>query len=43
MLDMGEAAGIGFVDIDPARVDEVRSRIPVLQHRRSIPPVEVVR
>lgn len=43
LLDMGEAAGLGFVDIDPARVDEVRSRIPVLQHRRSIPPVEVVR
>lgn len=43
LLDMGEAAGLGFVDIDPARVDEVRSRIPALQHRRSIPPVEVVR
>jgi len=43
LLDMGEAAGLGFVDIDPARVDEVRSRIPALQHRRSIPPVEVMR
>ncbi|MHA6720776.1 carbon-nitrogen hydrolase family protein [Sphingomonas sp. RS6] len=35
-LDMGEAAGIGFAEIDPARVDDVRARIPVLRHRRPI-------
>ena len=38
-LDMGEAAGLAIVDIDPARVDEVRARIPALRHRRPIPPV----
>lgn len=39
LLDMGEAPGIGFVEIDPARVAEVRSRVPVLDHRRAIPAV----
>jgi len=43
ILDMGEQAGLAFVDLDPARVVAVRSRIPVLQHRRPIPPVTVVR
>jgi len=43
LLDMGEAAGVGFADIDPAHVAEVRSRIPVLDHRRPIPPVERLR
>ncbi len=42
LLDMGDAPGVGFVDIDPAQVDAVRARIPVLDHRRAIPPVEVV-
>ncbi|MES2055473.1 MAG: carbon-nitrogen hydrolase family protein [Pseudomonadota bacterium] len=41
VLDMGEDAGIGFAEIDPARVEDVRSRIPVLMHRRSIPAVTV--
>jgi deaminated glutathione amidase len=40
LLDMGEAAGLGSVEIDPARVEDVRSRVPVLRHRRPIPPVE---
>ncbi len=39
VLDMGEAAGLGFAEIDPARVAEVRARIPVLAHRRAIPSV----
>ena len=38
LLDMGEAEGIGFVDLDPARLADVRSRIPALRHRRPIPP-----
>ncbi|PXA90237.1 nitrilase, partial [Nostoc sp. 3335mG] len=42
LLDMGEAAGLDFVDIDPAQVDAVRARIPVLEHRRAIPPVGIV-
>lgn len=41
LLDMGEAGGIGYAEIDPARVADVRARVPVLTHRRPIP--EVVR
>ncbi len=37
LLDMGEQQGLGFVDIDLARIAEVRSRIPALSHRRPIP------
>jgi len=40
LLDMGEEAGLGFAEIDPARVADVRARIPVLAHRRAIPEVE---
>ncbi len=43
LLDMGEAAGLGFATIDPARVADVRARIPVIAHRRAIPPVTIVR
>jgi predicted amidohydrolase len=39
LLDMGEARGLGFAEIDPAQVAEVRGRIPVLAHRRAIPPI----
>ncbi len=35
LLDMEETAGIGFAEIDPARVKEVRRRIPVIAHRRA--------
>ncbi|RHW16995.1 carbon-nitrogen hydrolase family protein [Sphingomonas gilva] len=41
LLDMGEGAGLGFAEIDPARIAEARSRVPVRAHRRAIPPVEV--
>ena len=37
MLDMGEETGLGFADIDLARISDVRSRIPALSHRRPIP------
>ncbi len=40
LLDMGEQAGLGTAEIDLARIKDVRSRIPVLRHRRPIPPVE---
>jgi predicted amidohydrolase len=40
VLDMGETAALGFAEIDPARVADVRARIPVLAHRRAIPEVE---
>jgi predicted amidohydrolase len=37
LLDMGEEPGLGFADIDLARISDVRSRIPALSHRRPIP------
>ena len=39
VLDMGEAPGIGFADIDAQRLADVRRRIPVLQHRREVAPL----
>lgn len=42
LLDMGERAGLGFAEIDPARVADVRSRVPAIDHRRAIPLVEVL-
>jgi deaminated glutathione amidase len=38
LLDMGTEPGMGFCEIEPAMVNTVRSRIPVIAHRR---PVEV--
>jgi len=37
LLDMGQDSGLGFADIDLARISDVRSRIPALSHRRPIP------
>jgi deaminated glutathione amidase len=37
LLDMGEDKGVGFADVDLARISDVRSRIPALNHRRPIP------
>ena len=39
LVDMEESPGLALVEIDPARVEEVRGRIPVIDHRRSIPEV----
>lgn len=41
ILDMEEGTGLGYAEIDPARIEDVRSRIPVLDHRRPIGPVEI--
>ena len=41
LLDMGEEAGVAAVELDLARVAEVRARLPVIEHRRDIPPVRV--
>jgi len=41
-LDMGEANGLGYAEIDVAKTSDVRMRVPSLQHRRPIGPVEVV-
>jgi deaminated glutathione amidase len=38
LLDMGEGEGLGFVDLDLGRVDEVRAQIPVHLNRRDIAP-----
>ena len=37
LLDMGEEKGVGFADINLKRISEVRSRIPALNNRRTIP------
>ena len=39
MVDMEEAPGLGFVELDPERIDAVRGRISVLDHARAIPRV----
>lgn len=39
LLDMGESAGIGYAEIEPARIADVRARVPVIAHRRPIPVV----
>ncbi len=36
LLDMGEKPGLGFADFDPAQVEEVRSRLPAILHRRPV-------
>ncbi len=37
LLDMGDNPGVGFAEIDLKRISDVRSRIPALNHRRTIP------
>ncbi|MBB6122585.1 putative amidohydrolase [Sphingobium subterraneum] len=37
LLDMDSAPDLAFAEIDLARVDDVRARIPVLAHRRALP------
>lgn len=37
VLDMGDAAGLGFATIDPARTVEVRAQLPSLANKREIP------
>ena len=39
LLEMGDQPGLGFVEIDLGRIADVRSRIPVHQHRRPIEPI----
>ena len=40
-LDMGEANGPGYAEIDAAKTSDVRMRVPSLKHRRRIGAVEV--
>jgi len=37
VLDMGETGGLGFADVDLARIAEVRAQVPSLANRRPIP------
>jgi predicted amidohydrolase len=40
LLDMGiESPALGFAELDFAQLDAVRARLPVLAHRRPLPPV----
>jgi predicted amidohydrolase len=34
MVNMGRAEGIGLAELDPARLEDVRARLPVLKQRR---------
>ena len=36
LIDMGSDVGVGFCELDPAQINVVRGRIPVLKHRREI-------
>lgn len=43
LLDMGgEEPGLGFAELDPGVVEEVRRRLPAISHRRPIPAPERV-
>lgn len=41
LLDMAGGNGVAFADLDLKRVADVRSRIPVLSHRRPIAPATI--
>ncbi|MBY0621674.1 carbon-nitrogen hydrolase family protein [Sphingomonas ursincola] len=41
LLDMGDAPGLGFAELDLARIADVRARVPVIANRR--PVAEAVR
>ena len=40
LLDAGEQGGLHFAEIDLGRIAEVRSRVPALNHRKVIGPVD---
>jgi predicted amidohydrolase len=40
LLDAGGEGGVHFADVDLARIAEVRSRVPALNHRKPIPAVD---
>ena len=40
VLEMDRAPGLAFAEVDLARISEVRSRVPALNHRRPMPEVE---
>ncbi|WP_025292114.1 carbon-nitrogen hydrolase family protein [Sphingomonas sanxanigenens] len=42
LLDMGDAAGLGFADLDMAGRADIHARVPVRDHRRPIAAVAVM-
>jgi predicted amidohydrolase len=40
VLDMEDRVGVEFCEVDLAVLDDVRKRIPVIDHRRPVPPVQ---
>jgi predicted amidohydrolase len=40
LLDAGDEGGVHFAEIDLGRIEEVRSRVPALKHRKPIGPVD---
>lgn len=40
LLDMGREAGVGFAEVDLDEIEAVRSRLPALRHRRTVPAPE---
>jgi predicted amidohydrolase len=42
LLDMGNEVGVGFADLDLDQVEEVRSRVPAIRHRRAVPTPQIV-
>lgn len=43
LLDMGgDAAGLGFAEIDPTRIADVRAQLPSLANRREIPKFSAI-
>lgn len=40
LLDMGDAPGVGFCDLDLTAVDEARAKVPVIAHRRPIGAIQ---
>jgi predicted amidohydrolase len=44
LLDMGEdGPGLGFAELDPSAVEEIRRRLPAIRHRRPIPAPDHIR
>jgi len=41
LLDMDDGLGVGFADLDMARLADVRARVPALRHRRPIGAPEI--
>jgi deaminated glutathione amidase len=37
LLDMGGDPGLALAEIDPARIEEVRARVPAIANRRAVP------